>query len=103
MTKHDNGLKKLKASLEDRLDNIELEVEYEYSDVDLIGNEYRTLKVFEHKCKGHQNKAYHQLRKHQKYFVPKYIQEHPEQEINKVQYFYSNPKGIKLRFEEYIK
>jgi len=101
--KHYNGLKKLEAKLKDELTNIELEVQYKYSDVDLLGVQNNTLFLFEYKCNGHQNKALHQLRTHKQHFVKQYINNHPKLSIKDVKCYYASPKGEKLRFEYNIK
>lgn len=97
--KHYKGLKRLEAKLKDELTNIELEVQYKYSDVDLLGVQNNTLFLFEYKCNGQENKALHQLKKHQIYFVKQYLNKNPQLNINKVKCYYASPKGEKLRFE----
>jgi hypothetical protein len=99
--KHTQGLINLEKKLS-HLTHTAKEVLYDKSDVDYRGLDIKTLYIIEHKSSGHRKKANEQLRTHQQYYVPKYIQEHPELEINRVKYFYSNPKGLELKFEEYL-
>jgi len=101
--KHYKGLKRLEAKLADSLIDIQLEVEYKYSDVDLLGIQNNTLFLYEYKSNGHQNKALHQLRTHQKHFVKRFLNDNPQYNINNVKCYYANPKGEKLRFEYKIK
>lgn len=101
--KHYRGLKKLEEKLKDDLTYIQLEVQYKYSDVDLLGVQNNTLYLFEYKSNGHQNKALKQLRKHQKYFVPMFINNNPQLSISNVKCYYACPNGEKLRFEYEIK